>query len=146
MGEKKVVSRAVAIALGIIVILLALGMGEVVLYYNAQITEIQNQKEVLKTPELVNVGLGANPETQQGAYFVHIIGYVCNVGINTAYKCKLHVTTQYASGGCAIDTYIDIGNGGILAGGESAKVDVSIPYQVYGIGATTMTPQWSNTP
>ena len=73
-GRKESCKQSSRDCLGILVILLAMGMGEAVLYYNSQLTEIQNQKESLKTPELVNVGLGANPETQPGAISLILSG------------------------------------------------------------------------
>lgn len=100
---------------------------------------------------LVNVGLGARDLGQEPPYDVQALrieGYVCNVGVETAYKSQLHVVSTYVTGGVALDTYINIGDGGtIYGGGHSIKITVDIPYSGNtALGSSTLTPTCSQTP
>jgi len=100
---------------------------------------------------LVNVGLGARDLGQEPPYDVQALrieGYVCNVGVETAYKSQLHVVSTYVTGGIALDTYINIGNGGTIYGGDSIKINVDIPYSGNtALGTTSiLTPTCSQTP
>ncbi|MCW4015682.1 MAG: hypothetical protein NWF06_04870 [Candidatus Bathyarchaeota archaeon] len=142
MGEKNS-SNQLTIVLGITCVVLAV---IIVLMASNIIPTLDSNREA----KLVNVGLGARDMGQtSNDRILRIEGYVCNVGIETAYKTRLHVVSDYAAGGNAIDTYIDIGigNGGVIYGGDSTKVSIDIPYSAdAALGSWTLTPIWSNTP
>jgi hypothetical protein len=105
-----------------------------------------------RAAKLVNVGMGARDLGQDptaGSRALRVEGFVCNVGVESAYKCRLHIVAVYATGGNAIDTYIDIGigNSGVIYGSDSAKVSLDISYSAdAALGSWTMTPIWSATP
>ena len=49
-------------------------------------------KETLKAPKLVKAHLmGGDNRPWFGTPYLHIYGYIVNVGTETAYNCKLHV-------------------------------------------------------
>ena len=98
--------------------------------------------------KLVNVGLGARDLGRESTErTLRIEGYICNVGTETAYKTRLHVVADYVTGWNAIDTYINIGSGGVIYGEDSIKVEENISYSAYAdLGSWTITPVWSATP
>ena len=195
MSEKKVVSRNVAIALGIIVIIVLVGLvgaiadytsvindkdsqiqtltnqknqlqtwlkGNITYYdsqiaslqnqisnlnsqinsLNAQITNLQNQINSLKAPKLIKVDLRAedNRPWLQTPY-LHVYGYVCNVGTNTAYNSKIHVIAYQSGGVVAIDTYITLGS---ISGESWTRVDTNVYYSGSALTGWTLTLEWTS--
>jgi hypothetical protein len=156
VSEKKVVSRNIALGLGILCIILAVttfaAAFDVIPIPTSKDTEIGN----LKMPNLVNVGLGAADEGAQPPYdnpVLRIRGYVVNTGTDTAYNAKLHVIAYFVSGAKAIDTSVTIGNG-VIRGQDSVRIDTTVPYAssnstVYGLiaaASATLTPEWTDSP
>ena len=143
MAENKASGNKFLIILGITTAILAIIV--VLMFVNIIPTWNSNREA-----RLVNVGLGARDLTQSPPYTekaIHIEGYVCNVGIETAYKTKLHVEAYYVTGGTALDQYVTIGDGGLIYGGESTKIDINIPYTgSTEIGNCIITPECSLTP
>jgi len=143
MGDRKISSKKLPITLGVVCIILAIVI--VLMFFNF-IPIWGSNKEA----KLVNVGLGARDlgrDAQFTERALRIEGYVCNVGIETAYKARLHVVADYVTGGNAIDTYVNIGLGGVIYGEDSSEVEVDIPYSAYAdLGSWTLTPIWSATP
>jgi len=143
MGEYNSSGKKLSIILGATTIVLAILV--VLLFTNTIPTMNSN-----RAAKLVNVGLGARDLGQDPPIYersVHAEGYVCNIGIETAYKVKLHVVANYVTGGVALDQHITIGNGGIIYGGESVRVDMVIPYAGdTDIGNIVLTPEWSASP
>ena len=73
--------------------------------------------------------------------YLHIYGYICNVGTNSAYNCKLHIVAYQSGGVKAIDTYIDLGT----IDGESWKsVDSYIFYSGSPLESWEITPEWTD--
>jgi cell division protein FtsB len=191
MSEKKenMVSKKVAIALGIIVMVLFSGIIVVFAYYSTavtlrdniiamkdqeilslqsevtaleeQVTDLQDQVETQQnqilnlenqlasmTPastaaRVINVGLGArddrlNPDDP----FLYVSGYVCNVGAETAYNVRLHVTAYRASVQ-VIDSYYEIA--GSLGKEDSKYVEAKFYYDGPELtyNSWTMTPEWT---
>ena len=143
MGEYKNSAKKIAIIFGITSIILA---ALVVLTFTNTIPTMNSNRAA----KLVNVGLGARDLGQDPPEYVRSVrvdGYVCNVGIETAYKTKLHVVANYVTGGVALDQYITIGDGGIIYGGESARIFLDIPYAGdTDIGNIILTPEWNDSP
>jgi hypothetical protein len=144
-GDKKMVEqKTLSIILGVVIIVLAI----VVVLMFANVVPTWNNNRAAK---LVNVGLGSRDLGQVPPYTnnaVHIEGYVCNIGAETAYKTKLHVVAYYVTGAVALDQYVNIGDGGIIyGGGESTNVNMDIPYSGDAdIGNCILTPEWSQSP
>lgn len=107
---------------------------------NSQITNLQNQINALKAPKLIKVDLEAddNRPWLQTPY-LHVYGYVCNVGTNIAYNCKLHAIA-YQGGVVAIDTYITLGT---VSGESWRSVDSAIYYTGSALTSWTVTPEWT---
>ena len=129
--------KMLPIVLGVATVVLAVVV--VLLFVNVIPTVNGN-----RAARLVNVGLGSRDLGQE----VHVEGYVCNIGVETAYKTRLHVVAYYVTGAVALDQYVNIGDGGIIyGGGESTRVDLNIPYSGDAdIGNCILTPQWSQSP
>jgi cell division protein FtsB len=190
MSEKNgnMVNKKVAIALGIIAMILFTGIIVVFAYYSTavtqrdniittkeqeilslqnevtdleeQITELQDQVEAQQNQILslqnqlasmkpastaarvINVGLGARDDrSNPNAPFLYVSGYVCNVGAETAYNVRLHVTA-YQDSVQVIDSYYNIGT---IAKEGSEKVEAKFYYSGSALTANswTMTPEWT---
>jgi len=216
MSEKKVVSRNLAIALGIIIIIVLVGLvgaianytsiingkdntittkdsqiqtltnqknqlqtwldGNVTLlnqtqtwldgnitYYNSQIdsknsqinslntqitnlqnqiTDLQNQINSLRAPKLIEVHLMSDDTRPLlGTPYLHVYGYVCNVGTNTAYNSKIHVVAYQKGLVEAINKDIILGS----IGGESwTSVDTNVYYSGSALIGWTLTLEWTS--
>jgi cell division protein FtsB len=197
MSEKNenMVNKKVAIALGIIAMLLFTGIIVVFAYYSTavtqrdntiatkeqeiislqnevsdleeQVTELQDQVEAQQnqilslqnqlasthpastTARVINVGLGARDENSAFQPYLSVSGYVCNVGAETAYNVRLHVTA-YRGSVLVIDSYYEIASS--LGMEDSKRVEeASTPGEVrfYYSGPAltpnswTMTPEWT---
>ncbi len=137
MSENKSGTKKIAGALGILCIVLAV----LVILLATNVIPTMNSN---RPARLVNVGMGGYDLPNQ--HTLHISGYVCNVGVETAYRTQIHVVGVYTTGGEAMDTYVDIGNGGVIYPGGSAKVDTHVAYSADGLGSWTITPVWTYTP
>lgn len=109
---------------------------------NAQIASLQSQVSTLESPKLVKVNLvGDDNRPWFQTPYLHVYGYVCNVGSHTAYNCKLHVVAYQSGGVVAIDTYINFGS----VGGESwTSVDSNVYYSGSDLTSWSITPQWTS--
>jgi cell division protein FtsB len=183
--NENMVNKNVAIALGIIVMVLFSGIIVVFAYYSTavtqrdniiatqeqeilslqnevndleeQVTDLQDQVEaqqnqilslqnqlVSMAARVINVGLGAADNPSSSPPFLHVSGYVCNIGSETAYNVRLHVTA-YRGSERVIDTYYNIGT---IAREDSRSIDENFVYSGSALTANswTMTPEWTNAP
>ena len=104
-----------------------------------QVANLQNQIDTLRAPKLIKIKVDEDTHDDRpliGAPYLHVQGIVCNVGTNTAYKCRLHVVAYQSGGAVAIDTYISLGT----ISGESWRTVDTVVY--YGGSALT---SWSIT-
>jgi hypothetical protein len=183
MSEKKVVRRSVAIALGIICIILVIGLVGMFAYYTIGVNiggitsggwekkyndyagthhhsddeynslqsnynnymashhHTDDEYNSIVAPKLISVNLKAedNRPWFQTPY-VHVYGYVVNVGSNTANDAKIHVILYQSGGAIAKDTYITLGS----VNGESyTSVDTKVYYEGSEITSQTITLQWT---
>lgn len=136
-------SKIIPIVLGVIIVALVVVI--ILMAFNF-IPILESDEEA----HLINVGLGARDLAKDPPYTeraLRIIGYVCNVGEKAAYKTQLHIFADYATGGTAIDSYVNIGEGGVIYGGHSYKIEMDIPYSATAeLGSWTLTPVCSATP
>jgi len=190
MSEKKenMVSKKVAIALGIIAMVLFTGIIVVFAYYSTavtlrdniiamkdqeilslqsevtdleeQVTDLQDQVEAQQNQILnlqnqllsmkpastaarvINVGLGARDDrSNPNNPFLYVSGYVCNVGAETAYNVKLHVTA-YRGSFEVINSYYNIGT---IAKEDSRQIEAEFHYDGSALtpNSWTMTPEWT---
>jgi len=108
-------------------------------YYNSQLvnlqnqnTDLQNQIADLQAPKLVEVNLKAedNRPAQQQTY-LHVYGYVCNVGTDTAYNATLYVEA-FQGVVLTFNTTISLGT---INGGNYTSVDSQVVYPGYALTA-----------
>jgi hypothetical protein len=95
----------------------------------------------LQAAKLISVNLKAedNRSIVQTPY-VHVYGYVVNVGNNTANDAKIHVVLQQSGGVVAKDAYIDLGS----VGGESVvSVDTKASYEGSEIALASLDLEWT---
>lgn len=204
MSEKKVVSRNVAIMLGVIIIVLLTGLAGAVVNYTSiingkdnilatkdsqiqtltnqmiqlqawldgnktvlhdEIQQLQNRIQELEqqsiqlqqqimnmriffnslmTPKLVKVDLKAyDTRPWLETPYLHVCGYICNVGTYTALNSTVHVVAYQSGGVVAIDTFINLGD----IEGESWKhVDSNIYYSGSELVSWTLTLEWKSPP
>ena len=136
ISEKKEPIRTIAFALGVLVIVLAF----VTILMAVNVIPTVNSNRAAR---LVNVGMGGFDNSNQR--ILHISGYVCNVGLDTAYHAQVRVKGVYTAGGEAMNTLVDIPPGTIF-GGDSLRVEADVQYSAPGLGSWTITPVWSYTP
>jgi hypothetical protein len=113
MSEKKVVGRKVAIALGIICVILVVALAGVIAYYtriindkdtlynnyvathshsNEEYDSLQSQVDSLKAAQLHEVNFNWEwNEPWIGSHYVHVSGAVFNSGIYTARNVRINV-------------------------------------------------------
>lgn len=200
MSEKKVVSRNVAIALGITCVIIAAGLVGAVANYmsiinkkdniiatkdsqiqtltsqknqlqtwlnenltlintlnaqitnmqnqisnlNSQITSLENQINALKAPKLTGVDLnGEDNRPFLATPYLHVHGYICNMGTNTAYNSRIHVVAYQSGGVTAIDTYITLG---IISGQSCKSIDSKVYYSGSALTSWSLPLEWTDTP
>jgi len=106
-----------------------------------QITYLQNQIDTLKAPKLIKVHLMSDDNRPWlGTPYLHVYGYVCNVGTYTAYSSKIHVVAYQSGGVVAIDTYITLGT---IYGESWTSVDSNIYYSGSALVSWTLTLEWT---
>jgi cell division protein FtsB len=106
-----------------------------------QILSLQNQL-VSTAARVINVGLGARDDrSNPNDPFLSVSGYVCNIGAETAYNVRLHVTA-YQGSVQVIDSYYNIGT---IAKEDSRSVEAKFYYSGPALTANswTMTPEWT---
>lgn len=111
---------------------------------NSQIESLESQIDSLKAPKLIKVNLRADDNRPWlGTPYLHVYGYICNVGSNLAYNCKLNVIAYQSGGVVAIDTYINLG---AISGESWTSIDSDIYYSGSALTSWTITPEWTAEP
>jgi len=90
-----------------------------------QVDSLQNQVNSLEAPKLIEVNLKAddNRPSQQQTY-LHVYGYVCNVGTDTAYNAILYVEA-FQGTVLTFNTTISLGT---INGGSYTSVNSQVVY------------------
>jgi hypothetical protein len=129
MTEKKVVGRKVAIALGIICVILVVGLAGVMVNYTRIINDkdsLQSQVNSLNAAQLHEVNLKWDfNEPWIGGHYVHVYGAIFNSGTNTAYDVKINVLLYDSSGVLIKSSTIMLGN---INGKSYQNIDTNIDY------------------
>jgi hypothetical protein len=167
LSENKVVSRNVAIALGIMCIILTVGLiGAIALLgtsvdwwnksYSIYVAKAQSEIGVLQTwlsgdlillnqlkaPKLVmDLGYEDVRPISETPY-IHIYCITINVGTNTAYNCRLHLVA-YQHSITAVNTYITLDT---IEGESWGHVDKKVYYSGVAITSYTIVPEWTVIP
>jgi hypothetical protein len=104
-----------------------------------QIASLQNQ---LATPKLVSIGLQyTDNRSDANAPFLHITGYVVNVGSAKANNCTIHVNAVQNGNVTALDTSATITS---LDAGAYEAIDLQFPYTGQALEAYTSYLTWTN--
>jgi chaperonin cofactor prefoldin len=107
-----------------------------------QIKDLQNQISSLTAPKLITVHLMSDDNRPWlGTPYLHVYGYVCNVGTYAAYNSKIHVIAYQSGGVVAIDTYITLGT---IYGESWTSVDSNIYYSGTELVSVTVTLEWTS--
>ncbi|MEM2130665.1 MAG: hypothetical protein QXZ70_08725 [Candidatus Bathyarchaeia archaeon] len=135
------------IAVGVICVLLVVALVFSVVGYNLMLSEkdsliaslreqvaaLQNatarlsaELNELRGAKLISVNLKAEDSgATSGTPYVHVSGYVVNVGNSTAENAKIHVILQQSGGAVLKEAYVDLGS---VAGWSFVSVDSKIYY------------------
>jgi len=108
---------------------------------DALIAALQDEIDSLKAAKLVSVNLKAedNRSIVETPY-VHVYGFVVNVGNYTADDARVHVVLQQSGGVVANDIYISLGS----VGGESVvSVDAKVYYEGSEIVIASLDLEWT---
>jgi hypothetical protein len=150
MSEKKIVSRNVVVmALSALCIVALVGLSASLIVYtqqnsslqakDSQIASLQTQ---LGTPKLVSIGLNyTDNRSDTNAPFLHITGYVVNVGNAKANNCTIHVNAVQDGNATALDTSATITS---LDAGAYETIDLQFPYTGQPLVAYTSYLAWTN--
>ncbi|MDG6223788.1 MAG: hypothetical protein QCH99_11065 [Candidatus Bathyarchaeota archaeon] len=113
-----------------------------------EITDLNDQINELREAKLMNVGTGASDHNDGQPPYLYVYGYICNIGRETAYNAKIHVTANHINGETAIDTYIDIDQTPSITEGLVYTLQQFITYDGISIdtNSITITPEWTNEP
>jgi len=105
---------------------------------------LKSDRDALKAPKLIKVHLMSDDVRHvypwDPDHHLHVYGYVCNVGTNTAYSSKIHVVAYQSGGVKAIDTYISLGT---IYGESWTSVDSSVYYSGSELTGWTLTLEWT---
>jgi len=184
MSEKKMIGRNVAIALGIMCVILAVGLVGAITNYTSIINNkdtihqdyvsthsntnsefnslnssyydymgthshtdseydaLQSNYDSVIAPKLIKVHLISDDNRPWFATpYLHVYGYVCNVGTYIAYSSKIHVVAYQSGGVVAIDTYITLGT---IYGESWTSVDSNIYYSGSALTSWSLTLEWAS--
>ena len=93
---------------------------------NDQLDSIQAQIANQTAPNLITLGMNYNDDrTNQTAPFLHVTGYIVNVGTTKANNCTLHAYAIQNDNATAIDTSMQIEP---INAGAYQKIDLQFPY------------------
>jgi Na+-transporting NADH:ubiquinone oxidoreductase subunit NqrC len=110
-----------------------------------QILSLQNQLGSTAA-SVINVGLGARDDRSNPSDpFLYVSGYVCNIGTESAYNVRLHVTA-YRGSVEVINSYYEVADslGRLDSRHVEARFYYSGPELTY--NSWTMTPECTSTP
>ena len=106
---------------------------------NKQIANLQNQ---LATANLVSIDLQyTDNRSDTNAPFLHITGYVVNVGAVKANDCTIHVNAIQSGNVTALDTSATIPS---LEPGAYETINLQFPYTGQALVAYTIYLTWTN--
>ncbi len=113
-----------------------------------EILELNEQITNLREAKLMNVGIGAADHTEGQPPYLHVYGFVCNIGQETAYNARIHVTANHINGEKAIDTYITMGQLPSMSQGSVYILGQFINYDGISLdtNSLTVTPEWTTEP
>jgi uncharacterized membrane-anchored protein YhcB (DUF1043 family) len=92
---------------------------------DTEYTALEAERDAYKAPKLNLLNLQSSDEWSLVASYLHYYGEVWNVGNETAYDCRLHVTA-YQGTVKAIDTWIGLGT---IPGENKKSLNVTLDYE-----------------
>ena len=151
MGEKKKGSASIVVTvLAVVVIVSLIGLTASLVVYSQQSgtmqdkdKQISNLQSQLSTPKLVSVGLQyTDNRSDTNVPFLHVTGYVVNVGATKANNCTIHVTAIQNDNVTALDTTKVISTS--IDAGLSQTIDIEFPYTGPALEAYTSYLAWNS--
>jgi len=148
MSEKKTVSRNVAIVLAVLCIAALIGLN-ISVYTNWQQTNALQEKDTqninsqgqIAIPKLISIDLKyTDDRSNANAPFLHITGYVVNVGNVKANNCTIHVNAIQNANATALYTTGTIVS---LDAGNYTAIDVQFPYTGQALVAYSSYLEWT---
>lgn len=94
-------------------------------YSDAEYAALEAERDAFKAPKLNLLNLQSSDEWSLEAPYLYFYGEVWNVGTDTAYDCRIHVTA-YQGTIKAIDSWIGLGT---IPGENKKSLDVTIDYE-----------------
>jgi hypothetical protein len=149
MSEKKR-SLNITNVLGAVLIIVLVALSVLLGVYIQQNTTLQNKdtqiasfQNQLATPKLVSIGLlnYTDNRSNSNAPFLHITGYVVNVGSAKANNCTIHVNAVQNGNVTALDTSATITS---VDAGTYETIDLQFPYTGQALEAYTSYFTWTN--
>jgi hypothetical protein len=149
VSQKKTVSRNIVFVLSAVAMVALIALGASLIIYeqqsnslkdkDAQIADLQNNSGA---PKLVSIGLNyTDDRSNANAPFLHITGFVVNVGSSKANNCTVHVNAEQSGNVTALDTIKTITS---LDAGAHESIDIQFPYTGTALEAYTSYLAWTN--
>jgi hypothetical protein len=156
----KLANRKLVLVLAALLTITLVGLNVAVTFYfsetNAKNTQIQQLNDQLNSieaqianlnltipasaPNLISIGLQyTDNRTDPTAPFLHITGYVVNVGNAKAEGSTIHVFAIHAGNATAIDNSANIGS---IEAGAYEKIDVQFSYSLEALTAYSSNLNW----
>jgi hypothetical protein len=152
----KMVNRKVTIALAILCVASLVALNFSVITYYTQMTNKNNEIQTLNNqivnlqtqmangslpaPKLISIDMNfTDNRSDSNAPFLHVTGYIFNVGTSTANSCVLHVTAVRADNSTGIDTATNLES---IVAGNYTKIDVQFPYSGNPLTKFNSTVEW----
>ncbi len=152
MSQKKTVSRNIVVVLAALAMVALIGLGASLIVYSQQsnslkdkdnqIASLQSNSGTSGAPKLVSLGLNyTDDRSDPNAPFLHITGYVVNVGSTKANNCTLQVNAVQNGNVTALDTTKTITS---LDAGAYETIDLQFPYTGEALTFYTSNLSWTN--
>ena len=105
---------------------------------DAEYAALEAERDAYKAPKLNLLNLQSSDEWSLETPYLHYYGEVWNVGNETAYDCRLHVTA-YQGTVEAIDSWIGLGT---ILGENKKSLDVALDYEGAPLTTWNVTAAW----
>jgi hypothetical protein len=149
VSQKKTVSRNIVVVLAALAMVALIGLGASLIVYSQQSNSLKDKDNQIASlqgssgaPKLVSIGLNyTDDRSDPNAPFLHITGFVVNVGNTKANNCTIQVNAVQNGNVTALDTAKTITS---LDAGAYETIDLQFPYTGEALTAYTSNLSWTN--
>lgn len=149
MSQKKTVSRNIVVVLAALAMVALIGLGASLIVYSQQSNSLKDKDNQIASlqsnsgaPKLVSIGLNyTDDRSDPNAPFLHITGFVVNVGSTKANNCTIEVNGVQNGNVTALDTTKTINS---LDAGAYETIDLQLPYTGEALTFYTSNLLWTN--